>query len=159
MTTRYFLWLNNIPLCFVCVCVCVCVCVSVQFSCSVVSNSVTSWTAASQASVSINTSRSLLKLMSIELVMPSNHISLCCPLLLLPSIIPRVRIFSMNQFFVSGGQSIGLSVSASVLLMDIQDWFPLGLIGLISLMSKGLSRVFSNTAFQKHQFFGIQLSF
>ena len=63
-----------------------------------------------------------------------------------------------SQFFASGGQSIGVSASASVLPMNIQDWFPLRLIGWISLQSKGLSRVFSNTTVQKHQFFGAQLS-
>ena len=72
---------------------------------------------------------------------------------------PESRSFPMNQFFASGGQSIGVSTSASVLPMNIQDWFPLGLTGLISLQSKGLSRVFSNTTVQKHQFFGTQLSF
>ena len=64
----------------------------------------------------------------------------------------------MSQFFASSGQSIGASASASVLSMNIQDWFPLGLTGLISLQSKGLSRVFSNTTDQKHQFFGTELS-
>ena len=68
------------------------------------------------------------------------------------------RLFPMSQFFPSGGQSIGASASASVLPMNIQDWFPLGLTGLISLQSKGLSRVFSNTTVQKHQFFRAQLS-
>ena len=66
--------------------------------------------------------------------------------------------FQMSQFFASGGQSIGATASASVLPMNIQDWFPLGLTGLISLQSKGLSRVFSNTTIQKHQFFRAQLS-
>ena len=65
---------------------------------------------------------------------------------------PASDLFKMSQFFASGGQSIGASVSASVLPMNIQDWFPLGLTGLISLQSKGLSRVFSNTMFQKCQF-------
>ena len=64
----------------------------------------------------------------------------------------------MSNFFASGGQSIGTSASASVLPVNIQDWFPLGLTGLISLQPKGLSRVFSNTTVQKHQFFGAQLS-
>ena len=160
---------------------------------------VTPWTAACQASLSFTNSRSLLKLMSIELVMPSNHLILCCPLLLLPSIFPRIRIFSnesvlcigegngnplqysclensmdwgawwatvpglakswtrlsdftfpftlssclqsfpasgsfpMSQLFASGGQSIGVSASASVLPMNIQDWFPLGWTGWISI--------------------------
>ena len=71
---------------------------------------------------------------------------------------PASGSFPMSQFFASGGQSIGVSASASVLPMNIQDWFPLGLTGLISLQSKGLSRVFSNTTVQKHQFFGAQLS-
>ena len=66
--------------------------------------------------------------------------------------------FPMSQFFTSGGQSIGASSSASVLPMNIQDWFPLGWSGWISLQSKGLSRVFSNTTVQKHQFFSAQLS-
>ena len=79
-----------------------------------------------QASLSITNSGSLPKLMSIELVMPSNHLILCRPLLLLPSIFPSIRVFSMSQFFLSGGQSIGVSASASVLSMNIQDWFPLG---------------------------------
>ena len=66
--------------------------------------------------------------------------------------------FQMSQFFVSGGQSIGVSASTLVLPMNIQDWFPLGWTSWISLQSKGLSRVFSNTTVQKHQFFGTQLS-
>ena len=70
---------------------------------------------------------------------------------------PAVGSFPVSQFFASGGQSIRASASASVLSMNIQDWFPLELIGLISLQSKGLSRVFSNTTVQKHQFFGAQL--
>ena len=71
---------------------------------------------------------------------------------------PASRSFPMSQLFAPGGQSIGVSASASVLPMNIQDWFPLGLTGLIPMQSKGLSRVFSNTTFQKHQFFGAQLS-
>ena len=102
-------------------------------------------------------SRSLLKLMSIESVMPSNHLILCRSLLLLPSIFPSVGSFPVSWFFPLGGQSIGISASASVLPRNIQDWFPFGLTGLISLQSKGLSRV-SNTTVQKHHFFGIQLS-
>ena len=99
---------------------------------------------------------SLLNLMSIQLVMPSNHLILCRPLLLLSSIFHSIRSFPMNQFFTSGGPSIGVSASASVLPRNIQDWFPSGLTGLISLLSKGLSRVFSNTPVQKHQFFSTQ---
>ena len=119
----------------------------------------TPWTAAGQASLSTISSQSLLKLMSFDLVMPSNHLILCHPRLLLLSIFPESGSFQKSQFFTSGGQSIGASASASVLPMTIQDWFPLGLAGLISLQSKELSRVFSNTTVQKHKFFGTQLSF
>ena len=97
--------------------------------------------------------QSLLKLMFIELVMSSNHLILWCPLLLLSSIFPASGSFPMSQFFASGGQSIGASASALVLSMNVQDWFPLGWTGWISLMSKGLSRVFSSTTIWKHQFF------
>ena len=71
---------------------------------------------------------------------------------------PASGSFPMSQFFASGDQSIGVSASASVLPTNIQDWFPLGWTGWISLQSKGLARVFSNTTVQKHQFFGVQLS-
>ena len=87
--------------------------------------------------------------------MPSNHLILCCPLLLLPSVFPSIRVFPMSQLFASGGQSIGVSASASVLPVNTQDWSPLGWTGWISLQSKGLSSVFSNTTVQKHQFFGL----
>ena len=107
----------------------------------------TPWTAACQASESIANSRSLLKLMSIESEMPSNRLIVCGPLLFLPSIFPS--IFQMSQFFASGGQSIRVSASASVLPMNIQDWSPLGWTGWISLQSKGLSRIFFNTTVQK----------
>ena len=121
---------------------------------------VTLWTAARQASLSFPISWSLLKLMSIKLVMLSNHLILCHPLLLLPSIFPRIRerSFPMSWLFVSGDQSIGASASASDLPMNIQDWSPLGWTSWISLQSKGLSRVFSNTTVQKHQFFSAQPS-
>ena len=108
--------------------------------------------------LSITNSQSLLKLMSIKSVLPSNHLILSRPLLLLPSIFPSVRVFLMSQLFTSGGQIIGASASASVLPMNIQSLFPLGLTGLISLPSKAISRVFSNTTIQKPQFFGAQLS-
>ena len=75
-----------------------------------------------------------------------------------PQSFPASGSFQMSQFFASGGQSIGASALASVLPMNIQDWFPLGWTGWISLLSKGLSRVISNTTVQKHQFFGTQLS-
>ena len=81
----------------------------------------TPWTAAHQVSLFITNSWSLLKLTSIELVMPSNHLIFCCPLLLPPSIFPSIRVFSRSQFFASGGQSIGVSASASVLPMNIHD--------------------------------------
>ena len=91
--------------------------------------------------------------------MPSNdYLNLCRPLLPLPSIFPSFRVFSMSRLFPSGGQSIGASASASVLPMNIQGRFPLGLIVLISLVSKGPSRVFSNTTVRKHQFFSAQSS-
>ena len=117
------------------------------------------WTAAHQASLSITNSLSLLKLMSIESVMTSNHLILCYPLSLLPSIFSSIGSFPMSQFFTSGGQSI--EASASVLPTNIQDYFilfPLGWTGWISLQCKGLSRIFSNTTVQKHQFFGTQFS-
>ena len=114
-------------------------------------------TTALQASLSITNSQSLLKLMATELVMPPNHLIVCHPLLFLPSIFPRS--FQMSQFLESGGQSIGVSVSSSVLPTNSQDWFPLGWTGWISLQSKGLSRVFSNTTLQKHQFFSVSFPY
>ena len=102
--------------------------------------------------------RSLLKLMSIESVMPSNHLILCCPLLLLPSIFPTIRIFFNESVLRITWPKFGVSASASVLPMNIQDWFPLGWTGWIALRSKGLSRVFSNTTVQNHQFFSVQFS-
>ena len=75
-----------------------------------------------------------------------------------PQSFPASGFFQMSQFFAKGGQIIGVSASASVLPMNIRDWFPLGWTGWISLQSKGLSRVFSNTTVQKHQFFAAQLS-
>ena len=135
---------------------------SVQFSSVQSLSSVrifaTPWTAAHQASLSITNSWSSRKLMSIDSVMPSSHLILCHPLLLPPSIFPNIRVFQTSQFFSSGGQRIGVSASASVLPMNTQDWSPLGWTGWISLQSKGLSRVFSNTTVQRHQFFGAQLS-
>ena len=130
---------------------------SYQFSRSFVSDSL--WhqeLQARQASLSITNSQSLLKLMSIELVMPSNHLIICLPLLP-PSIFPIIRVFSKESVFHISGQSIGVSASASVLPINIQDWSPLGWTDWISLQSKGLSRVFSNTTVQKHQFFSAWL--
>ena len=114
----------------------------------------TPWTAAHQASLSITNSRSSPKFMCIELVIPSSHLILCCPLLLLLPILPASGSFPMSQLFTWGGQSIGISASASVLPINIQDWSPLRWTGWISLQSKGLS----NTTVQKHQFFCTQLS-
>ena len=90
--------------------------------------------------------------------MPSSHLILCHPLLFLPSIFASISIFSNELLFSSGGQSIGASVSASVVPMNVQGWFPLGLTGLIFLLSKGLSRASSNTTIWKHQFFSSQPS-
>ena len=118
----------------------------------------TSWTAARQASLSFTIFRSLLKLTSIESVMPLSHLNLCHLLLLLPSIPPSIRSFPKSQLFASSGQSIGVSASASVLPMNVQGWLPLGWTDLISLLSKGLSRVLSGTTIQKHQFLGAQSS-
>ena len=118
----------------------------------------TPWTAARQASLSITNSWSLLKLMSIELVMPSNHLILCRSILLLPSIFPSIRVFSNESVLhIKWAKywSFSFNISPS---MNIQDWFPLGQTGWMFLQSKGLSRVFSNTTVQKHQFFNAQLS-
>ena len=101
-------------------------------------------TAACQASLSIIDSWSLLKLMSIESVMPSNHLILCRLLLLLPSVFPSSRVFFQSQLFASGSQSIRASTLASVLPLNIHRWFLLGPTALISLLSKELSRVFWN---------------
>ena len=90
--------------------------------------------------------------------MPSNHLILCCPLFLLPSIFPSIRVSSNKSVLCLRGPkywSFSFSISP---VMNIQDWFPLGLTGWISLQSRGLSRVFSNTTVKKHQFFGALLS-
>ena len=118
----------------------------------------TPWTAPCQAFLSITNSQSLLKLMSIQSVMPSNHHITSRPLLLLPSIFPSIRVFSSESAVCIRWQSTAASASASVFLISIQYWFPLRLTGWISLQSKGLSRVFSNNTVQKHQFFSAQLS-
>ena len=119
---------------------------------------VTPWIAAREASLSIINSWSLLKLMSIESVMPSSHLILCRPLLLLPPIPPSIRVFSNESTLHMRWLkywSFSFSISTS---NEHQDWSPLGWTGWISLQSKGCSRVFSNTTVQKHQFFGAQLS-
>ena len=127
------------------------ICISLLFSHPVMSDSLQLHSIC-QTSLSFTISQSLLKFMSMELVMPSNHLILCPPHLLLPLIFPSIRVFQMSQLLGSGGQSIG--TSASVLPMNIQDWPPLGLTGLISLQSKGLSIVFSNTTVQKASVLG-----
>ena len=129
-----------------------------QFSQSVQSLShdwlfATPWIAAHQVSLSITNFWSTLRLMSIESVMPFSHLIICHPLLLLPPIPPSVRVFPMSQVFAWGGQSTGVSASASLLPKNTQDWSPLGWTGWISLHSQGLSRVFSSTTVQKHQLF------
>ena len=123
----------------------------------------TPWTAACQASLPLTITRSLPKFMSFASVMPFSHLILWSPLLFLPQSFPASDTFPMSQLFASGDQNTGASASASVLPMSIQDWFPLRLTGLISLLSKGLSAVFSSTTVCRHQFFGavfftIQLS-
>ena len=115
---------------------------------------VTPWIAACQASLSITNSQSSLKLTSITLVMPSSHLILCHPLFLLPPIPPSIRVFS-NESTLRMRWPKYWSFSFSIIpLKNTQDWSPLEWTGWISLESKGLSRVFSNTTVQKHQFFG-----
>ena len=114
----------------------------------------TPWTVASLASLSFTISWSFLKLLSIESMMPSNHLILCHILPLLSSIFPASGSFPMSWLFASGGQSIG--TSASALPMNSQGWFHLGLTGLISLLFKGFSRVFPCITIQKHQFCSVQ---
>ena len=116
------------------------------------------WTAPCQASLSTTNLQSLLKVMTMESMIPSNLSSSVIPFSSRLQSFPASGSFQMSQLFASGGQSIGVSTSASVLPMNIQDWFPLGWTGWISLQPNRLSRVFSNTTVQKHQFFGAQLS-
>ena len=118
----------------------------------------TPWTTTCQASLPITNSRSPPKSMSIESVIPFNISSSVVPFSFCPQSVPASGSFQMSQLFASGGQSTGVSASASILPMNTQDWSPLEWTGWISLQSKGLSRVFSNTTVQKYQFFGIQLS-
>ena len=117
----------------------------------------TPWVAALQVSLFITIYQTLTKFMAIESVIPFNHVILCNSLLLLPSIFFSIGFFQ-SQLLSSSGQSIGASATASVLPKSIQYWFPLRLTGLISLLSKGFSRVLSSTTVQKHQFFGAQPS-
>ena len=136
----YWLFINDIPQCITSdgyfhwlhLCVCVLKVIIVVQLLNHVQLFATPLITSGQTSQSFTVSLSLLKFMSTESVMPSNHLILCHPLLLLPSIFPRVRIFPMSCIFASGGQSIG--PSASVLPVNIQGWFPLGLTGLTSLL-------------------------
>ena len=118
---------------------------------------VTAWTAAIQAPPSFTISQSLFQFMPIELMMLSNCLIPCLLLLLCLQSFPASGSFPMSQLFASCGQSIGASASTSILPANIQGWFPLGLTGLISLLSKGLSRVNSITVWGC-QFFGSQPS-
>ena len=118
----------------------------------------TAWTSAHQASLYSTNSQSLLKFKSIESVMLSKHRILCCPLLLLPAIFPNTRVFSSELALPIRWPKIVTSASATILPMNIQGWFLLGLTGLISMQSKGLSRVFSNTTIRKYNFFSTQPS-
>ena len=118
----------------------------------------TPWTVARQTSLSITKSWSLLKLMSIESVMPSNHLILCWPVLLLPSVFPSIRVFSNKSVLLIRWPkywSFSFSISPS---NEYSGLISLGWIGWVSLQSKGLSRVFTNTTVQKHQFFSAQIN-
>ena len=135
---------------------------SVQFSVSVkllspVRLFVSPWTATRQASLFITNSWRPPKPMSIDLVMPSNHLIFCRPLLLPPSISPSIRVFS-NESALRIRWPKYWSFRFKISYINAQDWSPLGWTGWISLQSKGLSRVFSNITVQKHQFFSTQLS-
>ena len=118
---------------------------------------VTSWTAARQAPLPFTISQSLLKFMSTELVMPSNHFILCCPFSFCPQSFPVPRYFPMSGLFssVANYWSFSFSISPS---NEYSGWFPLGLTGFISLQYKEHSRVFSSITVLKHQFFGAQPS-
>ena len=118
----------------------------------------TEWIAARQASLSITNSRSSLRLTSVESVMPSSHLILCRPLSSCLQSLPAPESFPMSQLFAWGSQITGVSAIASFLPKKSQGWSPSAWTGWISLQSKGLSRVFSNTTVQKHQFFGAQPS-
>ena len=119
---------------------------------------VTPWIAARQASLSITKSRSSLRLISIESVMPSSHLILCLHFFSCPQSLPGSESFPVTQLFAWGAQSTRVSALASFLPKKSQGWSPSEWTGWISLQSKGLSRVFSNTTVQNHQFFGAQPS-
>ena len=118
---------------------------------------VTPWIAACQVPLSSTVSWSLPRVMSTESVMPSNHLILCCCSSFCLESFAASGSFPMSWLFSSGGQITGASASVSVLPMNIQGWFPLGL-GFISLLSKWLSRVFCRTTVWKHQFYSAQPS-
>ena len=130
---------------------------SVQFSCSVMSDTLRPHGLQHARLPVHHQFLEFTQLMSIRLMMPSDHLILCHPLLP-PSIFSSIRIFSNESVLRIRVQSIGVSAPASAIPMITQDWFPLGWTGWIALQSKGLSRVFSNTTVQKHQFFGTQPS-
>ena len=131
--------------------VCVCVLSHIQ-------SFATPWPAACQASLPFTAFQSLLRFMSVELTVPSNHLILCCPFPFCPQFFPGSGSLPGCRLFTSGRQSIGASTSASVLSVNIQCWFPLGWTGLIFFLSKRLSRVFSSATVWKHQFFSAQPS-
>ena len=118
----------------------------------------TPWIAACQASLSITNSQSSLRFTSIESVIPSSHLILCRPFSSCPQSLPASESFPMSQLFAWGGQSTEVSALASFPPKKSQGWSPSEWTGWISSQSKGLSRVFSNTTLQKHQFFGAQPS-
>ena len=130
-------------------------CYSVAKSCPALT---TPWTVAHQAPLSYIISQGLLKFMFIELMMLSSHLMLCHLILLLPSVFLSIKVFSNESVLCIKWPQYWASASATVLPMNIQGWFPLGLTGLITMQSKRFSRVFLNTVLQKHQFFGAQLS-
>ena len=134
---------------------CCCCCFLVVQSCLTLCDSMD---CRKQAFLSFTIYWSLFKFMFIESIMPSNHLILCRSLFSCPQSFSASGSFPMSWLFTSGGQIIGTSASASVLPRNIQGWFPLGMTGLNSLASKGLSRVFSNTTVQKSYFFGTQPS-
>ena len=119
---------------------------------------VTTWTVACQVSLSFTVPWSLLKFMSIESATLSNHLILCCPILLLPSLFPIIRVFSNESALCIRWPKYWSLSPCICSSMNIRGWFPLGLTGLISLQSKGLSRVFFSTTVWKHQFCGSQPS-
>ena len=121
-----------------------------SYCCSVIKSCLTPWTAACQASLSLTISWSLLKLMLIESVIPSKHFTHCHILLLLPAVFPCIRVVSNELALCIRWPKHWSSASASVLPVNIQGWFLLGLTSLTSLLPKGLSRVFSSTTVQKH---------